>query len=232
MRLSKRSALLPLASLLVLGELARAEENTITGVVRYVGVVSNTDTAIWAGDKNNRPDSNHAVSDAIVYLAGLTVNGVKHEVNEAVTIDQHNDRFVPQIQIARAGVPLIIRNSDPLLHVVRIDLMSSTNDPKTLLKIAAPYAGYEKKYQLANFSEPTLLRVSAGNDQSVAPAYIAVMPHPWATLTDTNGHFVLHNVPPGRHKIYAWHEWFGALFRDVQINGSRTGAVDFQFGPR
>jgi hypothetical protein len=60
-------------------------------------------------------------------------------------------------------------------------------------------------------------------------AYIAVMPHPCAALTDESGHFAIHHVPPGTHKIYAWHEVLGVLTKEVKINGSRSAVVDFEF---
>jgi hypothetical protein len=169
------------------------------------------------------------VRNVIVYLAGYASDVVNHGTNNVATLDQRNCEFVPRIQIARSGAFLILRNSDPILHLVHIDSMSGTNHARTLLTAATPYAGYEKKYQLANFREPTLLRVGSGNGCSWMAAYIAVMPHPWAALTDDKGRFTLHDVPDGEHKIYAWHEVLGTLTREVRVDGQRSTTVDFQF---
>jgi len=217
-----------LVALIAWAVIARGAENgqgVITGTVRLVG----------SGISPSQPaaslllGTNQAVRGVIIYLAGLAANDINHETNNAAILDQRNGEFVPRIQIARSGAPLILRNSDSTLHVLRIDSMSGTNGSKTLLQVATPYAGYEKKYQLAHFSEPTLLQVSSANGQDGMAAYIAVMPHPWAVLTDEDGKFVLRNVPAGKHKIYAWHEVLGTLVHEVQVNGTRTGAVDFQF---
>ncbi|MGD1018124.1 MAG: hypothetical protein ABSA12_02275 [Verrucomicrobiia bacterium] len=173
--------------------------------------------------------TNQAVRDVIIYLGGYAQNNVTSQTNDAVVLDQRNCEFVPRIQIARSGAPLILRNSDPVLHVVRIDSMSGTNGQRTLLEAATPYAGFEKTYQLANFREPTLLHVASANGHEWMNAYIAVLPHPWAVLTDENGHFVLHHVPPGTQKIYAWHEVLGVLTEEVRLNGNRSAVVDFDF---
>ena len=98
-----------------------------------------------------------------------------------------------------------------------------------MLEAATPYAGYEKIYQLANFREPTLLQVVSANGHEWMNAYIAVLPHAWAALTDENGRFVLHNVPSGTQKIYAWHEVLGVLTKEVKLNGNHTAVVDFEF---
>jgi hypothetical protein len=173
--------------------------------------------------------TNQTVRDAIVYLAGTARDRKSNIASPAIVLDQRDCEFVPRIQIVRSGVPLILRNSDPVLHVVRIDSMSGTNAARTLLNVATPYAGFEKAYRLANFREPTLLQVASGNGKAWMAGYIAVIPHPWAVLTDENGRFTLRNVPPGPHKIYAWHEVLGTLLKDVRVNSDRGATVDFQF---
>ncbi|HTS16931.1 MAG TPA: hypothetical protein VMP11_05105 [Verrucomicrobiae bacterium] len=173
--------------------------------------------------------TNGGVRDAVIYLGTLTETTSPVESNAPIVLDQRNCEFVPRIQIARSGVPFILKNSDPVLDVVRIDSMSGTNGQRLLLEEATPYAGFEKTYQFANFREPILLHVSSANGHEWMAAYIAVMPHPCAALTDENGRFVIHHVPAGTHKIYAWHEVLGVLTKEVRINGSRSATVDFEF---
>jgi hypothetical protein len=243
MRLRKPISLLMLMALVALSATVAGAENgagTISGTVRLIGSPPSIPTVLPEMDFDMcgsvaRPTqslllgSNQTVRNVIVYLTGYAQNSAGNGTNNAIIIDQRDCEFVPRIQIARSGVPLILRNSDPVLHVVRIDLMSSTNGPRTLLKAATPYAGYEKLYQFANFREPTLLQVTSGNGHEWMAAYIAVLPHPWAALTDENGRFTLHNVPAGAHKIYAWHEALGTLVHDVHVNGEGSTTADFQF---
>lgn len=220
----------------------RAADNggTITGAVRLKGEAPTIPRIDFAPD----PDvcgsglratrelllgSNQAVRNVIVYLDGPPQNGNPEATNTAAMLDQRACEFVPRIQIVRSGAPLLLKNSDPVLHVVRIDSMTGTNAVRTLLKVATPYAGYGKIYRLANFREPTLLEVTSDNGYEWMAAYIAVMPHPWAALTDENGRFTLRNVPAGPHKIYAWHEVLGTLAHEVRATGGRNAAVDFEF---
>ena len=243
MRLRKSILLLMLAVIVAFtATLAGAEngQGTISGMVRLVGPPPSIPTVLPQMDFDMcgsvaRPTqslllgSNQTVRNVIVYLAGYAQNNTSNGTNGAIIVDQRDCEFVPRIQIARGGVPLILKNSDPILHVVRIDLMSSTNGPRTLLRTATPYAGYEKLYQLANFHEPTLLQLTSGNGHEWMAAYIAIMPHPWAAITDENGRFTLHNVPAGAHKIYAWHEALGTLVHEVHLNGEGSTTADFQF---
>jgi len=246
MRLPKSIFLFAPAALMVLASAVAVAENnegTIFGTVRLVGpapsipmIQPQADLDVCGSEARPTQSlslgTNQGVRNVIVYLAGYTQAGASHGTNDAIILDQRGCEFVPRIQIARSGAPLILRNSDPVLHVVRIDSMSSTNGQHTLLKAATPYAGFEKIYHLANFREPTLLQVTSGNGQEWMAAYIAVLPHPWAALTDENGRFTLRNVPAGAQKIYAWHEALGVLTREVKLNGRRSATVDFEFGAK
>ena len=218
-------------------------EGVITGTVRLVGPAPTIPTIQPQADFDvcgTEPrqtqslllGTNAGVRNAIVYLGGYAQADTGREASNPIVLDQRDCEFVPRIQIARSGAPLILKNSDPVLHVVRIDSMSGTNGQHTLLKVATPYAGYEKTFQLANFREPTLLQVTSANGHEWMAAYIAVLPHPWAALTDENGRFTLRNVPTGSHKIYAWHEVLGVLTGNVKLNGNHTATVDFEFGAK
>jgi hypothetical protein len=217
--------------------------DVISGTVRLVGSAPNIPTVQpdpsfdVCGSASRQTKSlvlgtNQTVRDAIVYLGGYARTSLSHETNNIVVLDQRNCEFVPRIQIARSGAPLLLRNSDPVLHLVHIDAMSGTNGERTLLETATPYAGYEKAYQLPDFREPTLLHVSSANGHEWMAAYIAVLPHPWAAMTDENGHFVLRHVPPGTEKIYAWHEVLGVLTKEVKLNGNRATVADFEYGAK
>ena len=233
-------ALMALVNLVPIMVDAENGEMTISGTVHVVGPAPNIPTIQPEADFDAcglepRPTklltlgTNQTVRDVIIYLARPGLPSASPSSNDAVVLDQRDCEFVPRIQIGRTGAPLILRNSDPVLHIVRIDAMSGSNEPRTLLKVATPYAGFEKSFHLANFHEPTLLHAASANGHAWMSAYIAVLPHPWAALTDENGHFVLHHVPRGTQKIYAWHEVLGVLTQEVRLNGNRTAVVDFEF---
>jgi hypothetical protein len=174
--------------------------------------------------------TNQTVHNAIVYLDAPASRESGRGDLRAGLLDARNCEFVPRIQIARNGAPkLLIRNSDPLLHVVRIESLSSTNGVQMILTVAAPYAGYEKLHALGNFGRPALLRASNPNGHPWMVAYIAVLPHPWAALTDESGNFSLERVPAGTHKLYVWHEVLGALVREVKVSSGRLTTINFEF---
>jgi hypothetical protein len=167
------------------------------------------------------------VAQAIVYLGGV---GLPTPADAPpVVLDQQRDQFVPRIQLARAGAPLIIQNSDPYLHVVRVEVLKGGEQPRVWLRVATPYAGFEKRYALPAVAEATLLRACGENGHERMVAYIAVLPHPWAALTDARGQFQIGDVPAGDYRIYAWHEKLGTLAGRVRVVRGRATEVQFDF---
>ena len=162
----------------------RAADNgsAITGTVHLKGkapVIPRIDFALdpdacGSGPRATRElllGTNQAVRNVVVYLDGPPQDGPAVTTNTGAVLDQRDCEFVPRIQVVRSGAPLLLKNSDPVLHVVRIDSMSGTNAVKTLLIVATPYAGYGKTYRLANFREPTLLQVTSANNYEWMAAY-------------------------------------------------------------
>jgi hypothetical protein len=170
--------------------------------------------------------TNQTVAGAIVYLSAPSAAGTTGEV---VTLEISDCDLSPRIQTVKAIKTVVLQNNDPMLHMVRLDLLSGTNAPRTLATVAAPYAGFEKRIAVPALKEPALLRVTGLNGHEWLTAYIAVLPFQWATLSDTNGHFTIPGVRAGAYKIYAWHEALGTLAGEVKVGSNRTAKVDLEF---
>ena len=171
--------------------------------------------------------TNQPVSRAIVYLGA---GGARLSVTNAV-LEARGGELLPHVQATTRGATLVLRNADPTLHVVRVDILSGTNAPVCVLTQAMPYAGFQKAFSLDGFRETTLLRVTGGNDEALS-AYIAVLPHAGAAVTGESGRFTMSGIPAGNYKLYAWHELLGTLARDVDVTAGQTTQIDLDFGGR
>jgi hypothetical protein len=168
--------------------------------------------------------ANQPVARSIVYLGAGS--GRTTPTNAVLTV--RDGVLQPPVQVTMRGATLVLRNNDPTLHVVRVDVLGATNAPARVLTQAMPYAGFQKAFALDGFRNTTLLRVTGGNGEEMS-AYIAVMPHPWAALTDESGRFTLAGIPAGDFKLYAWHEALGTLTRDVRVTAGRATQMNLEF---
>lgn len=138
-----------------------------------------------------------------------------------VVIDQQGCIFVPRVVGARTGQALQVKNSDPTAHTVH----SSTTKGNEI-NVSQPKAGIVSTVRMKN--EETMLRLRC-DIHSWMVGYVGVVPHPYFAVSDRAGAFTIASVPPGRHTIRIWHEFFGAQTATVDVKAGQTATADFTF---
>ena len=139
--------------------------------------------------------------------------GVELPVTSAPAImDQAGYEFLPAFLIAQAGQPVQFRNSEDVLHNVRVTNAASQEPVFNVATLA--FGKYEHKF------EPGYYNVTC-DIHSTMHAGILVTASPYTATTGADGRFTLTNVLPGQYNltIYA-----GAapVVRPVEVKGGRT----------
>jgi len=139
--------------------------------------------------------------------------GVEVPVTDAPAImDQAGYEFLPAFLIAQAGQPVQFRNSEDVLHNVRVTNAASQEPVFNVATLA--FGKYEQKF------EPGYYNVTC-DIHSTMRASIFVTASPYTATTGGDGRFNLGNVLPGQYNltIYA-----GAapVVRPVEIKSGRT----------
>ena len=108
-----------------------------------------------------------------------------------------NCQIQPYVSAIMAGQRVLFRSADQITHNVQL---TTTNNPEVNLALMA--RSVSRVVRLP--SPENFLRVKC----DVHPweiAYLSVVEHPFFAVTDTNGGFVIPNVPPGKYTLRAWH---------------------------
>jgi len=165
----------------------------------------------------------HTVRHALVYVK----TGLEHLTfpipGDPVMLDQQKCRYEPRVVGVRVGQPLVVRNSDPLLHNVRSD--SAINAP---FNMAQPVAGltFTRVFSTREVMVPVKCDLHPWMQ-----AWIGVLEHPFFAVTDPEGRFTLPGLPPGTYTLEAWHERLGTQTQHVTIGPQETKDVTFTFEP-
>ena len=153
----------------------------------------------------SEPAANEAVAN------GVVANGA------VVKMEQSNRRFSPDTLVIQAGSKVSFPNLDPIFHNV-----FSLSGPKTF-----DLGNYPKgDTRLVAFPEPGIVYVNCHLHPNMA-ATIVVAPNRWNTKADLEGRFALHDVPPGKYTIVAWHKAAGFFRQQVQIVAGRDENIEF-----
>ncbi len=181
----------------------------LAGQVRWEGPLPDT---VWlACEKNQefagvspedpRIDSERLVVDpetrgvrgCVVWLEGVEEVPEREEARPELVF--RRCRIEPRVLTVTAGTRVKIDNDDPLLHVL------------------VAYLGTEKAFGTGLVARTRYrlvvpgvyeLRCNAGHPWESAS--IHVFEHPFHTVTDRAGRFVLEDVPDGVYRLHVWHE--------------------------
>jgi plastocyanin len=132
---------------------------------------------------------------------------------EPAVMDQASMEFIPAFLLAQAGQTVQFRNSDDVLHNIRV---TEVAEQKPVFNIATPpYGNYEHK-----FSQPGYYSVGC-DIHSTMRADILVTATPYTATTGSDGRFTFADVKPGRYNLTVYS---GAKpnVRSVEVISGRT----------
>lgn len=131
---------------------------------------------------------------------------------EPAIMDQAGYEFLPGFLIAQAGQQVQFRNSEDVLHNVRVTEISSQKPVFNVATIA--FGKYEHTF------DPGYYNVSC-DIHSTMRASILVTASPYTATTAEDGSFSITNVRPGKYNltIYAGS---APVVRSVEVKSSRT----------
>jgi plastocyanin len=146
---------------------------------------------------------NNGVKQAFVYLDGVpTPEDLRPRAS--VTVDQSRCEYGPHVRAVTAGTQLDIVNSDPILHNVHARQVTDRG-VETLFNIAQPIRGQRTSVE-PRLTRPGVVRLTCEAGHPWMTAYILVASHPYVSVTNDDGEFVIADVPAGTYPIQMWHE--------------------------
>jgi len=147
----------------------------------------------------------------------IYVDGALESKASTATIEQKNRRFVPETLVVPVGSTVSFPNLDPIFHNVF-----------SLSKVKSFDLGNYPRNQTrtVTFTKPGIVFVHCHLHPNMA-ASIVVSPNRWSTQPDAAGAFQLSDVPPGRHKIVAWHKSAGFFEKTIEVTPDGKTQVDF-----
>lgn len=157
---------------------------------------------------------NRGVGNVVVWLESRTVVPTHPDLSgpgEPVRLDNKGCRFEPRVAVVRTGGVLQLTNSDPVAHNAAVYLKRSTpfND---VIPQGGPLERVLRKAE----------QLPARVDCSIHPwmkAWLLVLDHPYAAVSDEDGRFEIPRLPAGEWTFRFWQERSGYL-KQLQRGGT------------
>jgi plastocyanin len=164
--------------------------------------------------KGVRVGAQNGLADVVVHVKGVP-GAAKPVSSEPIVLDQKNCAYQPSVLAVRAGQPLLIRNSDGVLH--NVHAFAKSNPP---FNIGQPIAGMEARRTM-RVAEIISVRCDI---HEWMEASLAVFEDPYFGVSDADGRFSIDGLPPGEYEVEAWHPKLGTRTQKVRV-GEGGGEV-------
>lgn len=172
-------------------------------------------------DDRRLVDGDGGIANVVVRL--LRAPQAPAPPEEPVVIDQVDCVFVPHVVALQAGRPVMVKNSDGILHNARLSALSNPSANLSLGPMAAPVP--------LELPEPEICRLTCDIHPWMT-AQVVIVEHPWFAVTGADGTFEIPDVPPGTYGLEAWHEVYGRLrLKELVVPPGGTVEVLATFRP-
>jgi len=157
-----------------------------------------------------RTGADAGLADVVIYLKEAPAGGAAAAAQPKV-LDQHGCQYEPYILAVQVNEPIVVKNTDPVLHNVHTRPTNPANKEQNLAQMAK---GPDLSFKFAGAEQ--FLRVEC-NVHPYMVSYISVFDHPYFAVTDKDGNFTIKNVPKGNYTVVAAHRRAGAKEEKVAV---------------
>jgi plastocyanin len=203
------------------GPKAEAGNVRVEGVVSYDGPLPEPVPVPEAGTVRHLVEVEpkaKGLKDAVVWLEGVPrpARSGDEAREEPVVMDQQNYFFVPHVLAVRAGREVEFRNSDVANHGVT----ASSLEPENRFNVVTPQCGGSRHRFVAS-KYPVAIGCPI---HAAMAAWVYVFDHPYFTVTDERGRFLIPPVPPGRYTLHVRHPG-GGMRKEQEVVVPAGGSV-------
>ncbi len=167
----------------------------------------------------------NGLANVFIYISKVDEKDVPADLQappkQAVEIDNRGCVFVPHAMLIRVGQPVKLLNADAVAHNIHTFPLRGS-----AINILIP--PNEKQGIEEEMTKPEILPIPVKCDiHPWMQAYALILDHPFAAVSDKDGHFEIKGLPPGEHEFRIWHEGGGYVERkyEVKVEAGKTTDV-------
>lgn len=211
-----------------------ADAATLTGLVKFEGAAPKMTNIQMSADpycQSQHTSAPATEEDVVTGPAGELANvfvyvkdvkGNFSAPSTPVVLDQKGCQYHPHVNAVMVGQTLEVKNDDATLH--NVHAMPNVNSQ---FNVGQPVQGMVSPQKLDKV-EMTPFKIKC-DVHGWMKSYMAVMPHPFYSVSQTNGTFTISNLPPGQYTVVAWHEKYGQQEQQVTVGAKESKALNFTF---
>jgi plastocyanin len=161
------------------------------------------------------------VGNTVIFLEPATT-GKGTAAARDVQIAMQSKQFVPRVRVVTTGSRVGFPNQDPFRHNVFSNTPGGTFDLGLYPRGSSRATSFRRAGVYPIFC----------NIHSRMTGFIVAVSTPYHTQAQADGSWTIHDVPPGRYVLHAWHERAPERTRDVIVGSEPLTGLDEQLDAR
>jgi plastocyanin len=134
------------------------------------------------------------------------------QLSEPAVLDNNGCMFHPHVVLVRVGQPLIVKNSDPVGHNTKAQLLQNASFNVIVAE------GQDNTFKFTK-SETMPMPVNCNIHPWMA-AHVLIQDHPYMAVSGEDGTFEIKNVPAGKQNFVFWHQ--SGYVRNAKVGPGKT----------
>ena len=202
---------------------------TLVGTIAFEGDIPSRERIVRTGDSSVKDSKkcaqsnrykedlivdakSHGIANVYIYMRRKPVGwNPSYDISKPLVIETRNCRYTPHTSLSLVGQKILVKSRDADV-AYNPHFYSIKNPPYCrLTTIAQTDLLYSEVFHAAE-SVPVQLRCDI---HSWMKAWVLVLDHPFAAITNRKGEFTIPNIPAGTHVFRVWHERTGWLEKNL-----------------
>lgn len=164
------------------------------------------------------------LANVFIYVKDGLGNRIYMPSKTPIVLDQKGCRYIPHVIGVMVGQPVEFRNSDRTMHNVHIIPPGSEYSAGFDIS-QPPMAGTEQHI----FHTTGLMIPIRCNNHPWMEAFLNVVKNPFFAVSDAEGKFEIHGLPPGTYTLVAVQEKLGMQSQQITVQSHKTSIMNFTF---
>jgi Carboxypeptidase regulatory-like domain len=167
---------------------------------------------------------NGALQNVVIYISEGLPDMVWDPPQTPVILSQDGCTYTPHVVALQTAQKLRVVNGDKTSHNIHPMPFGNPEWNKSQPPGMPPF---EESFARQEVGIPVKCNVHPW-----MRAYIAVLRHPFFSVTNESGAFAIKNLPPGTYTVTAWHEKLGTATQKITAGAGESKALQFVFKPK
>ena len=167
---------------------------------------------------------NRGLKDTVIHLVNVVKGKPFSQKMQTFHIDRcRADRYVIG---AKNGENIMVENTDPIQHEIATYEIRNIYSDQTSNRPVPPKSSQVRSVFVRKDADEYFIKC---NLHPFLQTHAYIVQNPYYSVSDSDGNFIIENIPPGTYEVIAWHPYIQSQRKTITIPEKGEASLNFDF---